>query len=382
MKVLLISYYSPVENGARPTQLIGILSLLIELGCKVDMYIPKDKDDLKIIENVNNHFRYELYNLNKINIYNITQKSLMNKIFRYITYYVIPSPDKGTFFSLKVLFKTVKIRKKYDIVLCLANPLSTSIIGYTLKALGLSKKFYIDSGDPYFKHYKNLGKRGEWIRKLLEKKVMRSADKVIIPVENQLEQFPFLSNNFKIIEQIFPEKKMESGYYVDSSIINLCYAGRFYKDIRDPYELIVALKNLKCKGVKFNFHIFSLKIEKFVLEYLKNYDLLEEVNITENVDREVLIDIMSKMDILINILNKGLHQFPSKLIDYQIAGAPVLNIGYEDSKKKFKIPGAFAINNNKLIERQILFLIQVEKSKNNMKKFKENVLKYRMLFTK
>lgn len=68
---------------------------------------------------------------------------------------------------------------------------------------------------------------------------------------------------------------------------------------------------------------------------------------------------MGKMDILVNILNKGLNQTPSKIIDYNISGSYILNIG--DDGNVSNISDRIYPNNVDSIKNGMKYAIQSKK---------------------
>jgi hypothetical protein len=50
------------------------------------------------------------------------------------------------------------------------------------------------------------------------------------------------------------------------------------------------------------------------------------LDVREYIPREELLDVLATMDFLVNFDNNTASASPSKLIDYAIAGRPVLNI--------------------------------------------------------
>jgi hypothetical protein len=215
-------------------------------------------------------------------------------------------------------------------------------LGRILKRDKIVEKLIIDSGDPY---YLNKVFKYVLIKKTIEKRVSEEADYFIIPVKSQVKDYPFLKNNYKVIPQIFSNRRLPSNYPLDNKVLNIFYSGLFIKHIRDPYCLFKALSKLKENNYKFRFHYFGdINKNSFILEYIDEFSLKDCVSLNSVVDRELLLNIMDRMDSLVNILNSGLNQFPSKLQDYYKTQANILNIGYDDSVQKFGFTGAFVLN--------------------------------------
>ena len=98
------------------------------------------------------------------------------------------------------------------------------------------------------------------------------------------------------------------------------YAGGFISGVRDPFQLLSFLNELT---FPFKFLVYTNQPE-----FLNNFrnTLGEKLIVSSYIPRNELIDILSKVDFLINFDNNTTLNSPSKLIDYAVAGRPVLNI--------------------------------------------------------
>src|SRR5690606_3328012 len=98
------------------------------------------------------------------------------------------------------------------------------------------------------------------------------------------------------------------------------YAGNFFPPGRDPRPFLTYLSTLE---IDFEFIIYT-KHQDLVIPFQKN--LGEKLKIKNFIPRQELIDKMKSMDFLVNFSNNTNLQSPSKLIDYAIAGRPILSI--------------------------------------------------------
>ena len=324
MNILIISFFNPIENAPRPAQLLGILDIMDD-KFNVDLITKKNKINLK------DSLKYDLYDLSKIAVYEISGSSILAKLFsKIINYFRI---DKGASFSFQALLKAIFLFKKYERVICITNPFSSAFAGYILKKLRIAKRLHVDAGDPYSTHRRHQNEKFHSIRKNIEKLVCDDVDDFIIPLKETIVDFPFLEKNFTIIPQIFSDKKALYNYCFDANDINILYAGRFYDKFRKPDYLFEALNKLLIEKVRLKFHFFGIEgLSKNQRNTLRRFPLLEQqFNENKTIDREYLLEIMSRADILINIENDGLNQIPSKVIDYQLSKSLVYNIS--DSNK-------------------------------------------------
>lgn len=319
MNILIISFFNPIENAPRPAQLLGILDVLDD-KFNVDLITSKNRFNLK------DSLKYKLYNLSKISIHEVSNKSIFARIcFKIISYLKI---DKGASFSFLALLKAITLFKKYDRVICITNPFSSALTGYILKKLKIVKRLHIDAGDPYSTHRRHKNEKFHSLRQYIEKLVCKNVDDFVIPLKETLIDFPFLEKNFRVIPQIFSDKMASFNYYFDSNEVNILYAGRFYDKFRKPDHLFEALNKLLIEKVYLKFHFFGIEgLNNNQRNTLKRFPLLNQQFIeNKTIDRECLLDVMSRADILINIENDGLNQIPSKVIDYKLSKSLVYNI--------------------------------------------------------
>jgi hypothetical protein len=182
-------------------------------------------------------------------------------------------------------------------------------------------KWVADCGDPY------MGDILDTFRKMfyfsyLEKWFCRKADYISVPIQGAVNgYYPEFNPKIRIISQGFDfnlnEKTIE---HPANEVPTFAYAGGFLPGTRDPRPLLDYLKTL---NLPFKF-----------LVYTNNPDLLneykqilnEKLQISQYIPRSSLMKVLSKMDFLINFDNNTTLNSPSKLIDYVIAGKPVLNI--------------------------------------------------------
>jgi hypothetical protein len=225
-------------------------------------------------------------------------------------------PDCLIFFT--ILFNSSKINNS-DFIISIAKPHSINWgIAYLRKKSASKIKTWIaDCGDPF---YNNPFRKYSSIFKSFDKLFYEKVDYVTVPVDISLESYDasYLSK-FIVIPQGFDienDLKLRRKF-VESNIVKFAYAGNFYKNNRDPKELISYLLTSK---MDFRFYIYTNS--KLVNAYIPLND--DRFIVSGFIERESLIENLSKLDFLISINNEGGVQSPSKLIDYGIAGRPIL----------------------------------------------------------
>ncbi|MCU4173863.1 glycosyltransferase [Carboxylicivirga sp. N1Y90] len=218
--------------------------------------------------------------------------------------------------------KMLKTEKDYDLMISFAvpYPVHWGVAWSRKKSHRISKTWVADCGDPY------MGDVLDSFRKLfyfsfLEKAFFRKADAVAIPVESAIDSYyKQFHDKIKIIPQGFDFDINKPKSEVNNKVPQFAYAGGFLKGIRDPELLLSFLSKI---AKPFVFHVFTNQPE-LLLPYKER--LKDKLNIRAYIPRSELMEVLGKMDFLINFDNNTTRNVPSKLIDYAITGRPVLNI--------------------------------------------------------
>jgi len=159
--------------------------------------------------------------------------------------------------------------------------------------------------------------------KYFEKDFCRKADYISVPIEEAKKgYYPEFRNKIRVIPQgfKFEEVEINPSNYVPNPVPTFAYAGGFIPGGRDPRTLLEYLTSLD-REYKFIIYTKSIGLVKPWVE--KSNGRME---IRDYIERKKLINILSKMDFLVNIENKSPLMMPSKLIDYYLTGRPVLNV--------------------------------------------------------
>lgn len=178
-----------------------------------------------------------------------------------------------------------------------------------------------DCGDPY------MGNTMDSFRKWfyfgwIEKWFMRKANFISIPIESARNAYYFeFHDKIKIIPQGFRIKPIELAKgFIEHDVPTFAYAGGFMTVIRDPGPF---LDYLIKSEMDFRFIIIT-NSRSLVEQYLPI--LRNKMEIRAYIPREELLELLSRMDFLVNLDNNSKIAQPSKLIDYAISGRPILNI--------------------------------------------------------
>lgn len=228
--------------------------------------------------------------------------------------------------QMEIYFKLIKHLKeidgKYDLLLSIAVPHQ---IHWAVAEVQTQKKiadsWIADCGDPF------MGNRLDVMRvpfyfNYFENKFLKHADFITVPIKGAIPAYnKNFINKIRIIPQGFTLDDISVDHYRKEQKTRFAYAGSVsLKGARSPYKLIDYLLSLEND---FELHIYSNKAStlKALAERSNGRILLHE-----SIPRNQLIKKLSTMDFLINFDNILSTASPSKLIDYSLAGRPILNI--------------------------------------------------------
>lgn len=236
--------------------------------------------------------------------------------------------------KIELMFLVSRLLKKengYDLLISIAVPfpIHWGVARARTKRNKIAESWIADCGDPY------MGDTTDSFRKLfyfkyVEKWFCRKADFITVPIEGaKSAYYPEFRNKIRVIPQGFQLDKMKlSEFKKVTPYPVFAYAGGFIQGKRDPGAL---LNFLSKSDINFKFIVYTSQAG-LLLPY--QHLLKEKLEIRNTISREDLLAVLSGMDFLINLDNNTHTQLPSKLIDYSIAGRPVLNVTSETDFSK------------------------------------------------
>ena len=249
----------------------------------------------------------------------------LKRVIRFILKWLFLYP----FISLTKSFKkALKHQAGYDLLISIAHPFPVHF-GVALakkKNKALCKTWVADCGDPFV---------GSGTARLpapfyfhwLERWFCKKTDYISIPIDEAKPAYPLeYQNKLRVIPQGFDFSETNPNYEKSfNAVPTFAYAGMLGAGTRDPRDFL----NFLCQ-LELDF--------KFII-YTRNYDLVEpyqkilgkKLEIRNYVPRDELLNVLGKMDFLLNFENKSEFQKPSKLIDYALLQRPVLSV------KSFKV---------------------------------------------
>lgn len=226
--------------------------------------------------------------------------------------------------------KALKKESGYDLLISIAvpHPIHWGVARAWDRTI--ADTWVADCGDPY------MGATMDSFDKLFyfkyfEKDFCRKTDFITVPVEEAKEgYYPEFRGKIEVVPQgfKFDEVEIDHASYIPNSVPTFAYAGGLIPQNRDPRPFLDYLITL---DQDYRFIVFTKT--KFLIEpYVESAN--GKIEIRDYIPRKKLLKVLSGMDFLINFENKSPLQSPSKLIDYYLAGRPVLSIPNTNLNKK------------------------------------------------
>lgn len=319
IKICIISASFFPELSPRAHRTTELAKELSAQGHDVTVYIPFNGNDYLIFAREQ---RVKLINLGNLNWKDIELKGgkvllFIRRLLRRFLNLILEWPD------IELSYKVNKAFRKdvyYDLIISVAVPYPVHW-GVALARRNLHGCWIADCGDPY------MGDTTDSFRKMfyfkyIEKWFCRKVDYLTVPFDGARtayysefqKKIRIIPQGFKLQDIILPAYSKTSSYPV------FAYAGGFIAGKRDPRPL---LEFLATYTSDYRFLVYTSQPE-FLSE--AKTGLGDKLQINSYIPRNELLTILSGMDFLINLDNNVTTQLPSKLIDYAIAGRPVLNI--------------------------------------------------------
>jgi len=344
-KILLISYFYPPLATPQGTRWFYFANFLAEKGIDLDI-ISVNPDGLTGIDNR----MAEAIN-KKINIKYIEKQLLKlpfwdkyknnNSFFSFmskLTYGIIRRvcyPDAQIFWAINVYRDILKSKTvDYDCIITVSNPISALILGYFLRKK-IKLYWVCDMGDPWsfnnMIEYKIIRSK---LDKMLERKVVEKANKIVVTTDQTQSLFSDLYPNHKCkfftITQGYDSHLFQNdkrSMYIDKKYLNIVYTGRLYGKNRNMTEFLYALKELSkyCKDIKL---IFAGIAEKDFVRVTNKLGLENNIDMIGYLPLHEIAILQKNADVLLHLGNNSLTQLPGKIFEYIGSGRPIFGIYY------------------------------------------------------
>lgn len=241
-------------------------------------------------------------------------------------------PNNLRWHYLKSYRKLLRLDKdqEIDIVFSVCSPFSAHLAGKKFKKKSPNIKWITYTVDPFaiserlnnialFKYCKN--KKNLQIEKqvykeadfnLVSEEVYENDAKIFSGMEYKTTQLPYV---------LVKATGKENGFFRKNKL-NLLYAGRFYRDIRNPEFLLRSF--LGIRNENFLLHLFSTSdCEELIDKYIEQSEgrIIKHSPVSSSEVSNYLISA----DILINVGNSVPEFKPSKTFEYISTGKPIVN---------------------------------------------------------
>jgi hypothetical protein len=255
-----------------------------------------------------------------------------NKGFRGFISGVIPGDIRTDWFTSAARYLKKRLRSgNYDFIITSHEPWVDSLLGLYLKKKFPDIKWVADFGDPYVAPYTLI------FENALEERIYKGADALIFTskelISNLKLKYPFLKDKkVMLLEQGFSQRSCSEVERKKrkNNTFTMLYAGTFYKDFRNPENLIKALSMLDFD--------FTFKLAGRSEDFLKGFRVLgDRFEYLGFVDHFDILKIEKESDILVHLSNKNEIQIPGKIYEYFGALKPILCISYNAGDHAMKI---------------------------------------------
>jgi galactitol-specific phosphotransferase system IIB component len=356
-KILIITYYWPPAGGPGVQRWLKFVKYLPDFGIQPIVYVPENPTypiiDLNLVKEVSDqaivlkHKIFEPYQLASLFSKNKTKKissgiipnqkkqSFMDKLFLLIRGNLF-IPDARFLWikpSISYLEKYI-VENNIDTIITSGPPHSLHLIGLQLKQK-LDVKWFADFRDPWttIGYHKSLrlSNYATQRHKMLERKVLNSADTIIVTSKTTKTEFEAITKK--------PIAVITNGYDVEEIEIqpldtkfSLAHIGSFLSE-RNPLILWESLVELSNDVPDFKSHL-EIKligaVSQEVLETITKYGLNPYLNNLGYVSHEEAIANQRKSQVLllIEIDSEDTRSIiPGKLFEYMVSNRPIVAIG-------------------------------------------------------
>lgn len=310
MKIIIVSYYSGPEITPRAFRTNSLYESLLRMGHEVELIVPT-----KAAKKFSRESKKKSYGF--------------KKIMRSMVEFFLPGgKDLRYFFQLVNSLKN----KNADLVISIGLPFSVHLsVSVSKMFFGLdSEKIFFDYGDPYSGNPKGCSC---FYSRSIEFWALKSCDVIFTPIQEAIPSFlPVMPDNceIRVLSQGYKIRNVLIKKYNQNEIVTFVYAGLFYKGIREPSFFLKYLSEIEAD---YRFIVYTDLNNSESLAIIERYKKLmgKRLVINSMIEREKCIEALSQSDFLINFLNEGGVQQPSKVVDYVLSKRPFLNISNQQN---------------------------------------------------
>ncbi len=357
--ILIITYYWPPSGGAGVQRWLKFSKYLPEFGCTPIILTVDEKQasyaqlDHSLMQEISPDLRvYKTHTFEPYNLYrklsskkeipyggfsNQKKVTAFEKFSRWIRGNIfIPDPRKGwNKYALKKAIELIE-SEKIEVVVTSGPPHSTHLIGEKIKKI-TGVRWIADFRDPWtdIYYYKELYHSGiaTWFDKILEKRVLSNADKIITVSEEVgkllLKKIPNESEKIVVIPNGYDEADFKNARPLENEFFTITYTGTISMSYR--IESFVEAVYLLPKEVKTKIKIrFVGNVPDEILQLFKLKNIDSMVEVLGYIPHDQAISQMLSASVLLMAIpdspdNKGI--VTGKFFEYLAAKRPILAIG-------------------------------------------------------
>ena len=360
-KVLIITYYWPPAGGPGVQRWLKFVKYLPDYNIQPIVYIPENPTypivDEGLVSEVSNQ---AIIIKNKIIEPYQLASIFSKKSTKGISSGIIPNQKKQNFIQKLLLLvrgnlfipdarilwvkPSFNYLEKYisenniDTIITSGPPHSLHLIGLKLKQ-NLNVKWIADFRDPWttigYHSALKLSSYAEKKHKYLERKVLNTADTIIVTSKTTKSEFQAITNK--------PIEVITNGYDVENiskqildEKFTLAHIGSFLSD-RNPMILWESLSELVIENEKFSSQ-FQLKligkVSQEILETISAFNLNSYINNLGYVSHKEAVEHQKKSQVLLLIEIDSTETksiIPGKLFEYMVSERPIIAIGPKGS---------------------------------------------------
>jgi glycosyltransferase involved in cell wall biosynthesis len=296
--------------------------------------------------------------------------NIYKRIFLHVLLKLKVVPDRDVFF---IPFYKHKIKKtvqnqSFDMACIQTLPFSNYYLCPFIKKVSPHTQIIVDMSDPLVINagFQAMSAKQQKKLKEIEDTCFSYIDYLIVlneEIKNYYLALPHPPKNCMVVEQGISDNWEMKNSIMDLSLkeeVKFMYAGRFYKSIREPYEL---------------YQVFTQNHKNISLTLFSDFNRYPEfsppqqikISCKQPVQQNQILQEYQKYDVMVFIDNQDNYQVPGKLFELLATSKPILFI-YTNSKSPslkyiHKEEGVFiAINNEVDITSAIEDILKTGKS--------------------
>jgi hypothetical protein len=325
-RILIVSASFFPENSPRSFRTTELAKELSRQGHNVTVYLPGEVKNYSQFEGDN---RLKIKSLGTLKWKGIDLKGgnlelLARRVIRRVLQLLMEWPD------IELMFKVPKALKKeegYDLLISIAVPfpIHWGVAKVWQDNNKIAQCWVADCGDAYMLARLDTFRKPFYF-KYFEKAFCRKCNLISVPFDELRNQFykEFRSKIITIPQGFNLREIKRINAPIKNEKTTFMFAGSIIPRIRDLRLFLNFLTNWQDD---FLFVIYSKQREWF--EEYKDI-LKDRIEVRDYIDHSALIYEMSKVDFLVNVdtvydSKSNVEAIPSKLIDYAMAGRPILN---------------------------------------------------------